>query len=72
MATSWGCIWQVVYLTATFPYIMLLVLLVRGITLPGAGRGIIYYLKPDIGRLADPQVQNSRESPPICVQTVPH
>ncbi|TWW64162.1 Sodium- and chloride-dependent GABA transporter 2 [Takifugu flavidus] len=57
------CVWKgvkstgkVVYLTATFPYVMLLVLLVRGITLPGAGRGIIYYLKPDIGRLADPEV----------------
>lgn len=50
---------QVVYLTATFPYVMLLVLLVRGITLPGAGHGIIYYLKPDFRRLADPQVQRT-------------
>lgn len=57
MTKSWCCIWQVVYLTATFPYVMLLVLLVRGITLPGAGQGIIYYLKPNIRRLADPQVQ---------------
>uniref|UniRef100_H3BW84 Transporter n=1 Tax=Tetraodon nigroviridis TaxID=99883 RepID=H3BW84_TETNG len=57
------CVWKgvkstgkVVYLTATFPYVMLFVLLMRGVTLPGAGQGIIYYLKPDIGRLADPQV----------------
>uniref|UniRef100_A0A3B5MYM9 Transporter n=1 Tax=Xiphophorus couchianus TaxID=32473 RepID=A0A3B5MYM9_9TELE len=57
------CVWKgvkstgkVVYLTATFPYIMLLVLLVRGATLPGATQGIIYYLKPNITRLADPQV----------------
>ncbi|XP_067439597.1 sodium- and chloride-dependent GABA transporter 2-like isoform X1 [Thunnus thynnus] len=57
------CVWKgvkstgkVVYLTATFPYVMLFVLLVRGATLPGATDGIIYYLKPNHTRLADPQV----------------
>ncbi|XP_015246003.1 PREDICTED: sodium- and chloride-dependent GABA transporter 2-like isoform X2 [Cyprinodon variegatus] len=57
------CVWKgvkstgkVVYLTATFPYVMLFVLLVRGATLPGATQGIVYYLKPNITRLADPQV----------------
>ncbi|CAG5932691.1 unnamed protein product [Menidia menidia] len=57
------CVWKgvkstgkVVYLTATFPYVMLFVLLVRGATLPGATKGIIYYLKPNHTRLADPQV----------------
>lgn len=48
---------QVVYFTATFPYVMLLILLVRGVMLPGAAEGIIFYLKPDISRLADPQVR---------------
>lgn len=47
---------QVVYFTATFPFAMLLVLLVRGLTLPGAGEGIKFYLYPDISRLEDPQV----------------
>ncbi|XP_068598844.1 sodium- and chloride-dependent GABA transporter 2-like [Brachionichthys hirsutus] len=57
------CVWKgvkstgkVVYFTATFPYAMLLVLLVRGITLPGAIDGIKFYLYPDPSRLFDPQV----------------
>ncbi|XP_068197100.1 sodium- and chloride-dependent GABA transporter 3-like [Antennarius striatus] len=47
---------KVAYFTATFPYVMLLVLLIKGLTLPGASEGIYYYLYPDINRLADLQV----------------
>ncbi|XP_061073690.1 sodium- and chloride-dependent GABA transporter 2-like [Conger conger] len=57
------CIWKgvkstgkAVYFTATFPYLMLLVLLIRGLTLPGALQGVEFYLYPDPSRLADPQV----------------
>lgn len=43
---------------------MLLVLLVRGLTLPGAGAGIKFYLYPDISRLEDPQVHREAACSP--------
>uniref|UniRef100_A0A672H1R5 Transporter n=1 Tax=Salarias fasciatus TaxID=181472 RepID=A0A672H1R5_SALFA len=57
------CIWKGVrstgkatYFTATFPFVMLIVLFLRGMTLPGAFHGLQYYLYPNPARLADPQV----------------
>ncbi|MGH0114581.1 UNVERIFIED_CONTAM: hypothetical protein FKN15_022054 [Acipenser sinensis] len=42
---------QVVYITATMPYVVLFVLVIRGITLPGAMDGIRAYLHIDLKRL---------------------
>ena len=48
---------QVVYITATMPYIVLFVLLIRGITLPGAMDGIRAYLHIDLKMLNNPKVR---------------
>lgn len=45
-----------VYFTALFPYVILVVLLAHGVTLPGAMDGIVYYLKPDWSKLGEAQV----------------
>ena len=50
-------IFQATYVTSLFPYVILIILFGRGITLEGAGQGIIYYLKPDWKRLASATVR---------------
>ena len=45
-----------VYFTATFPYVILIALLVRGVTLPGATIGLKKLFVPDFTRLGDFQV----------------
>ncbi|KAK3084699.1 hypothetical protein FSP39_017685 [Pinctada imbricata] len=47
---------KVVWFTALFPYVVLFILMIRGATLPGAGKGITYYLTPVFSRLKNSEV----------------
>ncbi|KAL4224064.1 hypothetical protein ACF0H5_017521 [Mactra antiquata] len=47
---------KAVWITATMPYIVLLALLIRGVTLPGAWEGIKFFITPTFERLGDYQV----------------
>ena len=60
------CPLQIVYFTALFPYVIITILLIRGITLDGAADGIYFYLKPDFSRLTDPQVSD------ILIENINH
>lgn len=51
---------QVVYFTALFPYAVLVILFFRGIVLPGAGKGIKFYVNPQWSRLKEAQVSRLR------------
>ena len=57
------CIWKgvkssgkVVYVTAIFPYFVLIIMLVRGLTLEGAHAGLEYFFIPKWENLAKPSV----------------
>ncbi|XP_030369046.1 sodium-dependent dopamine transporter [Scaptodrosophila lebanonensis] len=47
---------KVVWFTALFPYVVLLILLIRGITLPGSAMGIQYYLNPNFDAIYKAEV----------------
>ena len=49
---------KLVYFTSTFPYVMLFILLGRGLTLDGAIDGVVYYLRPQFYKLLFPQVSS--------------
>ena len=65
---GWTTVTQVTYVTALFPYVVLLILLVRGVTLNGSLEGILYYITPRWEQLASAQViQNNRSCSDICL-----
>ncbi len=46
---------KVVLLTVPLPWIMLLILTIRGLTLPGADRGLTFFLEPEWAELLKPE-----------------
>lgn len=64
---AWLCIFGVLargvkssgkaaYFLALFPYVIMIALLIRAVTLKGAMNGIIFFIKPQWDKLFDPQV----------------
>ena len=47
---------KIVAITVPLPTILLLILSIRGLTLPGAMEGLSFYLTPDFSKLASPSV----------------
>ena len=45
------------YFTAIFPYVVLVALLVRGLTLPGCMEGVLFYITPQWEQLLNMKVQ---------------
>ncbi|XP_071750948.1 sodium-dependent neutral amino acid transporter B(0)AT3-like [Centroberyx gerrardi] len=67
LATAWCVVYicfirgietigKAVYVTATFPYLVLTIFLIRALTLPGASDGLVYLFTPDWEILKNPQV----------------
>lgn len=47
---------KIAVFTASSPYVLLVILLIRGLMLEGASEGIYYLFKPDFAKLFSPSV----------------
>jgi solute carrier family 6 (neurotransmitter transporter, glycine) member 5/9 len=47
---------KVSYCLALFPYVVMITILVRGVTLDGSIDGILFFLKPQWGEILNPKV----------------
>ncbi|CAL8364543.1 unnamed protein product [Arctogadus glacialis] len=67
LATTWCVVYicfirgietmgKAVYVTATFPYLVLTIFLIKSLTLPGSTDGLIYLFTPDWNVLKNPQI----------------
>ena len=57
------CLWRgvaltgkIVYLTASVPCVLLIAFAIRGLTLPGAGKGLLFFFRPDWSRIMEPKI----------------
>lgn len=53
---------KIVYFTAIFPYIVLIILFVRAVTLPGSWDGIMWYVTPQFDSLLTPKIWGDASS----------
>ncbi|XP_076330637.1 sodium- and chloride-dependent GABA transporter 1-like [Tachypleus tridentatus] len=47
---------KIIEVSAVTPYVILIVLFIRGVTLEGAGDGLLFYISPQFDKLLDPKV----------------
>lgn len=53
---------QVVYFAATFPYVILLTLMVTGLLQKGAMQGVFYFITPDFKKLLTVEVTDDQDT----------
>jgi SNF family Na+-dependent transporter len=49
----------------------MITLLIRGVTLPGAGQGVLFFIEPQWEELLNPEVSEQMKSTYLVTSTVP-